>query len=157
MTQEEKRAIEEFAKASTEIKQLIISNSLSAEIMAYNDGKYFGIKLGAEFLDELRNAEQPSEDLVQQIVSILDDNALGSGDFSFTVAQEIAKLFTQREAELLDALKKLISDINPKNACRGKFAQLGGSENSAYVGSKCIPSDESILNAIEIISKYEKP
>ena len=66
MTEQERQAVEEFAKASTESKQLIISNSLGAEIKAYNDGKYNGIKLGAGFLSELRKSIETAGSITLQ-------------------------------------------------------------------------------------------
>lgn len=152
MTQQETKAVEEFAKASTETKQLIISNSLSAEIKAYNDGKYLGIKLGAEFLDDLRKPSEPEtnvgeagEELVEKIELILNENretdkfnrtALDWRNFH-SVATEIAALM-QPDKELLEALKKI---------CRVA---------SSYIKYYDDELDNAICEAMLAVYNYEK-
>ena len=53
--------------------------------------------------------------------------------------------------DLLEALEYIIKSINPIDHCRGKFETLG--KEAAYVGSKNMPTDESILRCIEAIKK----
>ena len=66
--------------------------------------------------------------------------------------------------EMREALIELLKGVNPQDACYGKFANYylkGSKEYEAeltkpYVGSKSIPSDEQILQAINAINKATK-
>ena len=87
MTQQEKerKAIEDFAIASTKTEHAILSNSLNESVQAYNDGKYIGIKLGAEFaLSELRKThetmKQTDEEIAKEYADGLVLNITGKCD-----------------------------------------------------------------------------
>ena len=53
--------------------------------------------------------------------------------------------------DMLEALEYIIESINPIDACRGKFETLG--KDTAYVGSRNMPTEEAILRCIETIKK----
>jgi hypothetical protein len=112
MTQQEKQAVEKAAqKYSIKMWE---SGRKFGSVKQYSKEDFIA---GAEKLAELRNAEKPSEDLVQQIESSLNKyrrtdstnrTALDWGDFNF-VSKEIANLITQRESELLEAAKDALT------------------------------------------------
>lgn len=73
------------------------------------------IAKGAEFLAELRNAEKPSEDLVQQIEAIMGDfynYANNERKYYYDIRSEhavkIASLVTQREAKNTNLIPKVV-------------------------------------------------
>lgn len=58
MTEQEQKAVEEYAKKASQIDTLIISNSLNESIKAYNEGVHNGILMGAQFLDNYKKRKQ---------------------------------------------------------------------------------------------------
>jgi hypothetical protein len=145
MTEQEQKAVEEYAKKASQIDTLIISNSLNESVKAYNEGVHNGILMGAQFLDTLRKVSdhetkvgKAGKELVEKIELILNENretdrfnraALDWRNFH-SVATEIAALI-QPDNELLEALKHAKSLISLSSI-----------------------SDDAIIN--RAISNYEK-
>lgn len=70
MTEQEQKAVEEYAMKASQIDTLIISDSLNESIKAYNDGVHNGILMGAQFLDTLRKASEPDKELLEALKKI---------------------------------------------------------------------------------------
>ena len=70
MTEQEQKAVGEYAKKASQIDTLIISNSLNESIKAYNEGVHNGILMGAQFLDNLRKPSEPDKELLDAFEKI---------------------------------------------------------------------------------------
>jgi hypothetical protein len=104
MTQQEKQEIDKKCDEFCEYRRTHSSG--------YPPREWF--MAGVKALDELHNAEKPSEDLVEEIYDLIekyhyDEYAIWSVEDSMRCSTEIANIVTQRESELLEAAKDALT------------------------------------------------
>ena len=84
------------------------------------------------------------------LIAFVYDGDIDDEAIHMDVVEANAKLISAAP-DLLASLEYIIESINPIDACRGKFEDLG--KDKAYVGRKNTPTDEAILRCIETIKK----